>query len=285
METKHKSVTIAMPSTLPTSTTTLSNATRVLPLVRQSTTPPEKAMHRLLTMIVMHHLLARVAATLLAQIAAVMVEATAHLLLALRPSRQPRVAAMVLVKITAATMETVETTMHTAVMAAVATMATAVMAAMAMMTTTTMMMTMMVIMMAMMTIMITAFAPSLLVIRSTSPSSEFLLPPRPYGFTPKTAQSLSHTGGGRETDSIMTGSSKNNSASSSRILTTPVRRMRYRALPPLPRTQKTLPSRTLNVVARIFARISSQRKHRPWTPPELGEWRRLPIGRQPPLGM
>ena len=79
-------------------------------------------------------------------------------------------------------------------------MATAVMAAMTTMTTTMMMMTTMVIMMAMMMIMITAFAPSLLVIRSTSPSSAFLLPPRSYSFTPKTAQSLSHTGGGRETE-------------------------------------------------------------------------------------
>ena len=117
---------------------------------------------------------------------------------------------------------------------------------------------------------ITSFKHSQLVMRYSSPSSTFLSPPRSFSSTPKTAQSLSHTGGGRETNSIMTGSLKNNSASSSRILTTPMRRIRCRTLP-LARIPKTLSSRALNAVAQIFARIFSQREPRPWTLPELGE--------------
>ena len=168
------------------------------------------------------------------------------------------------------TMETMGATTHTTVMAAMMTM----MAAMMMMMTTVMtmmVMTMTPVMTASVKIMIMAFASSRLVIRSTSPSSAFLSPPRSFGFAPKTAQSLSHTGGRRKTkQSGMTGSSKNNSVSSSRVLTTPTHRTQHRTLPVAP-IPMTLPSRPLSAVARIFARVSSQRHPRLRIPPGLGE--------------
>ena len=116
-------------------------------------------------------------------------------------------------------MTTMTTAMVMMVMMVAATMVMAVMAAMTTMTTTMMMMTTTVLMMAVIMIMITASAPSLSVIRSKSPSSAFLLLPRSCSFTLETAQSLSHTGGREAKRSGMTGSLKNNSASSSRILT------------------------------------------------------------------